>query len=154
MKKAQLKQAILEYMQVRPEETVFLRKDFQHLDTYQKVGRAISELCAEARVIRIGHGLYCRTRVTKFSDKPIPDIKDFTQMARRALTRLGYQLTYTTADIDNFERRSTQVPNGRQVGLRGKQTKRRIGYFGTYVNYQITDSLDRKYNVNSNPIEI
>ena len=154
MKKAELKQAILEYMQVRPEETVFLRTDFQHLDTYQKVGRAISELCAQERAIRIGHGLYCRTRVTRFSDKPIPDIKDFTQMANRALTRLGYQVTHTTAAIDNFERRSTQVPNGRQVGLRGKQTKRKIGYFGTYVNYQITDSLDDKYNISSNLVKL
>ena len=126
---------------------LFLRRDFQHLDTYEKVGRAISELCAEKKAIRIGHGLYCRARLSERFNVTLPDVDGYSNMLYRALTRLGYQVVLPRA-IDNIEKRSTQVPNGKRVGLRGKQTKRKIGFNGKFVNYENSSSLDTKYNIN------
>lgn len=136
MKTSKLKKLILEEME-RVDFDVFLRSDFAHLGAYQQVGKALSQLRAESKVLRIGQGLYCLAEVSAFfPEEVIPKAKALPLLAREALTRLGYEVVLSTAEIDNIERRSTQIPTGRRIGIKGKQPNLKIGRGSVYVTYE------------------
>jgi hypothetical protein len=136
MKTSNLKELILSEME-RIEFDVFLRSDFAHLGSYSQVGKALSELRQESRILRLGKGLYCLAKVSwLFPGEIVPSAKGLPGLAREALTRLGYEVVLSTAERDNRERRSTQVPTGRRIGVKGKQPKIRIGRGDVYVTYE------------------
>jgi hypothetical protein len=139
MKISDLRIKILEEME-RSEFDVFFRSDFDHLATYQQVGKALSELCTDSKTLRIGTGLYCLAREATFiPGKIVPKTKGLLVLAREALNRLGFEVVMSKAERDNIERRSTQVPNGRRLAIKGKKTKRRIGYADTYLTYEYAE---------------
>jgi hypothetical protein len=136
MKTSDLKELILAEME-RIEFDVFLRSDFAHLGSYSLVGKALSELREESKILRLGKGLYCLAEISAlFPGKVIPKADGLPGLARKALTRLGYKVVLSTAERDNRERRSTQVPTGRRIGIEGKQPKIRIGRGEVYVTYE------------------
>ena len=58
-------------------------------------------------------------------------------LAKEALEKLGVELTSSQFTKDYNEGRSTQVPTGRLIGVKGR-ISRKIGYEGTYVYYERT----------------
>jgi hypothetical protein len=136
MKTNKLEELILAEME-RSDFDVFLRSDFAHLDNYQQIGKALSQLRVKSKVLRIGQGLYCLAEVSSFfPEDVIPKAKALPLLAREALTRLGYEVVLSTAEIDNLERRSTQVPTGRRIGIKGKQPHLKIGRGSVYITYE------------------
>ena len=72
MKTSDLKELILSEME-RIEFDVFLRSDFAHLGSYSQVGKALSELRQESRILRLGKGLYCLAEISDlFPGEVIP----------------------------------------------------------------------------------
>jgi hypothetical protein len=138
MKINELKALILQKID-SSEHNVFFRKDFTELGgTYDQVGIVLKELCEEKRLIRIGYGLYGKTKictVQPFIGERILT-KGLTSIAPEALIRLGYKLSTPQAVLDYNSRVSTQVPTGRRLRIQGKKTKRKIGYENVYVTYE------------------
>jgi Family of unknown function (DUF6088) len=135
MKISDLKAEILAEAK-RIEFNVFFRSDFTDLGSYSQVGKALSELCKEQKMLRMGKGLYCLAKISRFSGKCVPDGTHLPEIAHQALTRLGYELVLSKAQIDLQEKRSTQVPTGRRLAIKGKKTKRKIGHDNIYVSYE------------------
>ena len=139
MKTSDLKIIILAEME-QSKFDVFLRSDFAHIGNYEQVGKALSQLCQEHKLLRLGTGLYCLTEISDlFPGEVIPKAKALPALAREALTRLGYQVVISKAEQDRREGRSTQVPTGRRLAIKGKQTSRKIGYDGIYVTYEYAE---------------
>ena len=134
MKVSDLKAEILAEAR-RIEFDVFFRSDFTHLGNYSQVGKALSELCKEQKMLRMGKGLYCLAKFSKIFQK-VTSVNNLPEIARQALTRLGYELVLSKAQIDLQERRSTQVPTGRRLAIKGRKTKRKIGYDNMYISYE------------------
>jgi len=118
----------------RSKRNVFLRRDFSRLGSYDAVGRALRRLTNSGRLVQIGYGLYAKAAISPLSGKASPLI-GIRRLAVEALGRLG-----KTIEPSSFERsynsgRSTQVPTGRSLAVKGRFS-RRIGYGGNNVVFE------------------
>lgn len=115
-------------------DTVFLRNDFMDLGGYDQVGRELRKLAREKKIIKIGYGLYAKAEVSPFNGELIPQ-KNLPALAKEALQRLGVETTASTYEKNYNMGKSTQVPTGRLIAVKGRVV-RKIGYGGTYVSYE------------------
>ena len=116
--------------------TVFLRSDFDDLGGYDQVGRVLRNLVAKNLLMKIGYGLYAKTRQSTLTGQIIPN-KPLPQLAKEALKRLGVKTAPSSMEQDYNAGRSTQIPTGRMIAVKGR-VSRRIGYNGAYVNFEYT----------------
>jgi hypothetical protein len=112
---------------------VFLRADFRDLGGYDQVGRALRGLVRNGRLLKVGYGIYTRAVKSPFSDKPVPP-KGLATLTE-ALKRLGVEITTTKLEQDYNAGRTTQVPTGRVVGVRGR-INRKLGYDGVSLSFE------------------
>jgi hypothetical protein len=113
---------------------VFLRADFSDLGSYDRVGRALGSLVRKGRLMKIGYGLYTRTRPSLLDGKPVPP--NGLATLTEALRRLGVETAPTRAEQAYNAGRTEQVPTGRVVAIRGKRVRRRIGYDGIFLSFE------------------
>ncbi|CAL7961230.1 conserved hypothetical protein [Gammaproteobacteria bacterium] len=105
---------------------VVLRKDFDDIASYRQISRALKELMAEKKLVKIGTGIYAKSYSSKYTD--IPLIKNGTDSAlRKALKRLNVAYESGSAENDYNEGRSTQIPVYNIVKLKSR-CRRRISY--------------------------
>lgn len=123
---------------------VFLRADFDDLGGYDQVGRALRQLVEQGRLMKIGYGMYTRTCPSILDGTPVP-AKSIRELAAEALGRLGIETAPTRMDIANASGKSTQVPTGRVVGVRGR-LRRKIGYNGVYLKFERVGLAPRSRN--------
>ena len=106
--------------------SVVLRKDLNDLGSYRQISRALKELVAEKKLVKIGVGIYAKSYCSKYSD--IPLIENGTDPTlREALKRLGVAYEPGSAEKEYNEGKSTQVPVRNTVKLKSR-CRRRINY--------------------------
>jgi len=113
---------------------VFVREDFEDLADYDQAGRILRNLVRKSKIIKIGYGLYAKAQVSPFDGQIIPQ-KNLPQLAKEALERLGLKTAPSRLEREYNAGRSTQVPTGRLIAVRGR-VSRKIGYNGAYVSYE------------------
>ena len=118
----------------RKSVNVFLRDDFRDLGGYDQVGRALKHLAEKGEVIKIGYGLYAKTKVSSITGEIVPTAT-LPNLGKEALTRLKVKIEPTKAELAYKEGRSTQVPTGRMIAVKGR-VSRKIGYKGAYIAYE------------------
>lgn len=118
----------------RKSGNVFLRDDFRDLGGYDQVGRALKHLAEKGEVIKIGYGLYAKTKVSSITGEIVPTAT-LPNLGKEALTRLKVKIEPTKAELAYQEGRSTQVPTGRMIAVSGR-VSRKIGYKGAYIAYE------------------
>jgi len=111
-----------------------MRQDFEGLGSYEQVGRSLSSLTQQNKLIRIGQGLYAKAQVSPLSGKSIPR-RGIRELATEALQRLEVETVPSSYERDYNEGKTTQVPTGRVIGVKRK-IQRRIGYNGKYVIFE------------------
>lgn len=115
---------------------VFLRRDFAELGSYDAVGRALRQLTERGRLVQIGYGLYAKADRSPLTGKPAP-VVGIKRLASEALSRLGKKIEESSFSKAYSTGRSTQVPTGRTIAVKGR-VRRRIGYDGKYVSFERT----------------
>lgn len=133
MRKPTLRQKI-EARLSRRKGDVFLRADFSDLGGYDQVGRVLSVLIRAGKLMKIGQGVYARTEPSIIDGMPVP-VQDIKTIVTEALTRLGVRTGPTRIDRAYNERRSTQVPTGRLIGV-DRRVRRKLGYGGATVSFE------------------
>jgi hypothetical protein len=118
----------------RKRSDVFLRADFSDLGGYDQIGRVLRQLVREGRLIKIGFGLYTRTRPSLLDGAPTP-VKGFRRLAVEALNRLGIETEPTRLERAYNAGQTTQVPAGRVVAVK-KRVRRKIGYNGVTLSFE------------------
>lgn len=113
---------------------VFVPNDFKDLSDSDQIGRGFRSLIKSGLLIKIGQGIYSRCKISQFSGKPIPE-KPIRDLAIYALTKLGVEVVPSSYEKAYNEGRSTQVPTGLVIGIKGR-VSRKIGYNGRYVTYE------------------
>jgi hypothetical protein len=113
---------------------VFLRADFRDLGGYDQVGRGLRQLVREGRLMKIGYGLYTRARPSLLDGKPTP-VKGLRALAAEALGRIGIETAPTRLEQAYNTGRTTQVPTGRVVAVRGR-VRRKISYNGVPLSFE------------------
>ncbi|MGS2724133.1 DUF6088 family protein [Porticoccus sp. GXU_MW_L64] len=124
----------IRYRVSRRKESVFTPKDFLDLSDRDQVGRVLRKLVAEESLIKLGYGLYARTRKSSVSGKTIPE-KGLPDLAREALIKLGVTLKQSSGEREYNSGNTTQVPTGRVIGVKGR-ISRKIGYNGKYITLE------------------
>lgn len=118
----------------RSRRNVFLRRDFEDVANYDVVGRALRKLTERGRLVQIGYGLYAKAERSPLTGRPAP-VVGIGRLATEALSRLGKPVEEATSSKAYNSGRSTQVPTGRTVAVKGR-IRRRIGYDGKYVAFE------------------
>lgn len=113
---------------------VLLRNDFKDLGGYDQVGRALRHLAQKGEVIKIGYGLYAKTKVSVITGEIVPTAT-LPNLGKEALSRLNVRVEPTKAELAYEKGCSTQVPTGRMIGVKGR-ISRKIGYKGAYITYE------------------
>jgi hypothetical protein len=112
---------------------MFLREDFRDLGGYDQVGRALRKLVRKGELLKLGYGVYTRAARSPLTDKPV--LPKGLRTLKEALTRLGVEIVPTRLEQAHNAGKSTQVPTGRVVGVRGR-VSRRIGYGGVVLGFE------------------
>ena len=118
----------------RKKSNVLLREDFIDLGGYDQVGRALRQLIQKGKIVKIGYGLYAKTKISSLTGETLPALP-LPLLAREAMKRLGVRVRPTKADLDYQTGRSTQVPTGRLIGVTNR-INRKIGYKGASIYYE------------------
>lgn len=129
-----LEEKIKNFIQYR-KRLVFLRSDFEEICAdYDQVGRALKKLVQKGILIKVGYGLYAKSKKSLFSGKIIPR-KDIQEIGKACLKRLNLK-AYPSQSENNYNSgSSTQVPTGRVIAVSGR-ISRKIGYNGTYLAFE------------------
>jgi hypothetical protein len=130
----------LEKRIVRKRGDMFLRADFDDLGGYDQGGRALRQLVAKGQLMKVGQGLYTRANISPFTNTPVPP-KGLDTL-KEALKRLGVEPMPSRWDEAYNSGKSTQVPTGRVVGVRGR-VRRKIGYDGVYLKFELAGPSPR-----------
>ncbi|GAB4223944.1 MAG: DUF6088 family protein [Gammaproteobacteria bacterium] len=112
MKKPPLKQLIRNQLSRCWKRHVFTRQDFVKLADYDQVGRALRTLVQEGYLIKIGYGLYAKSRINRITGQPMIAAQGgFQQVAQEALDLLG--VTWQPSDSEQrYNTGATQIPMG------------------------------------------
>ena len=113
---------------------VFLRKDFDDLSGYDQVGRSLRELVTQGKLIKIGYGLYAKTKKSSLTGQVVP-MAPLPTLAKEALARLGIKTSPSRLEEDYQAGRTTHVPTGRLIAITGR-VRRKIGYNGMLVHFE------------------
>ncbi len=124
----------LEKRIARKRGDVFLRADFDDMGGYDQVGRALRKLIRKGQLLKAGYGIYTRARPSSIDGQPTPT-KGLRELATEALGRLGVETAPTRMERDYNEGKTTQVPTGRVIGVRGR-VRRTITYNGVPLSYE------------------
>lgn len=118
----------------RKKGDVFLRRDFADLGGYDQVGRGLRCLAAKSQLVRLGYGVYARAAASPLSGKIVP-AKPLPALAREALARLNVETAPSEFERAYGEGRTTQVPTGRTIAVRGR-ISRKIGHDGKFAVFE------------------
>lgn len=100
-------------------ELVLLRADFRLLSSPSQVSRALNSLIDEGRLVRVGAGVYVRTRRSSVTNALVP-AGSLETVAAAALKRLGINAGPGAAAQRYNRRESNQLP-GAVVAHTGKR---------------------------------
>jgi hypothetical protein len=111
----------------------FLRADFEDLGGYDQVGRVLSKMVREGRLVMVGQGLCVRASLSITSGEPIP-ARGLAAL-REALGRVGIATLPTRLERAYDAGKTTQVPTGRVIGVT-RRVRRKVGYGDVHLSFE------------------
>ncbi|KFZ36484.1 S-adenosylhomocysteine hydrolase [Shewanella mangrovi] len=119
----------------RSKRCVFLRSDFKDIADYDQVGRGLKKLTSDGLLMKIGYGLYVRTRVNSLTGKLMPDNDTGADgVLIEALERLGVDYTFDNLSSMYFSGKSTQIPANIKITPKSPRFTRKISIGKQRVN--------------------
>ena len=98
------------------------------------MGRALRQLTREQFLVKIGYGLYVKTRVSQYTGR-ILAFSDLRSIAEATLGKLGVEVLPTKYEIAYNTRQSNQVPTGFVIGV-NKRVNRKLSYGDARIRYE------------------
>jgi hypothetical protein len=93
----------------RRKSVVILRSELLSLGSPTQLGRVLSELVRTGKRLRVGNGIYAKTRVNRFTGRLAP-AATFEAIASEAFRKLGIDIAPGILASDYNTGKSTQVP--------------------------------------------
>ncbi|MCG5078499.1 DUF6088 family protein [Paraburkholderia tagetis] len=104
---------------------VILRSELSKLGSQSQLTRVLATLVASGHLIRVGHGIYAKTRMNRFTGTLLP-AAPFESIAAEAFSKLGIDVGPGTLARDYNSGRSTQIPMVAVVTTGRRRITRRI----------------------------
>lgn len=119
----------------RSKRSVFLRSDFRDIADYDQVGRGLKNLVRDGLLMKIGYGLYVRTRVNRITGKLMPDNNAGADgVVIEAMEKLGVDYQFDDLSSLNFSGESTQIPAKVKIIPKSSRFTRKIAVGTQLVN--------------------
>ena len=118
----------------RSKSLVFTPRDFLDLSGRRQLSRVLARLVAEEALVRLGHGLYAKTRRSSLTGAVVP-VKSIPLLAREALVKIGVEVAPSAAEQAYNSSRTLQVPTGRVIGVK-RRVSRKISYGGNSITLE------------------
>jgi hypothetical protein len=114
---------------------VVLRADVQMLGSRAQVSRALTALIESGELVRIGAGIYAKTRQSSVTGALVP-AGSLETLATEALERLGVKYGAGRAAADYNSGSTTQLPAQFAVNTGGRRILRKITVGGRTLAYE------------------
>jgi hypothetical protein len=88
---------------------IILRSDFERMGSQSQISRVLGDFVREGRLVRIGHGVFAKARMSSLNGKPVPR-QPLEVLASETLRRLNIEASGGQAEVEYATGRSTQVP--------------------------------------------
>lgn len=118
----------------RSKDGTFILSDFFDLSDRDQILRALRKLIKKNVLLRTGHGVYTRAKISSLTNKPVPE-QNIRAIAVTALSKAGVKILPSTYEREYNEGLSTQVPTGLVIGV-DRRVNRKIGFNGRFVKYE------------------
>lgn len=86
-----------------------MRADFKSMGSQSQITRALKDLIAEGKIVRLGYGVYAKARPSVLSGKPVPRVT-LAELAQEALIKMGIEPKLGRAQAAYAEGRTPDVP--------------------------------------------
>lgn len=120
---------------ISKKRTVFLRSDFESFGTATRVTRALQELIAAGRIIRVGRGIYAKARPSSITGKPVP-LEPLKTIAHRALAALGVDVRLGSAEKAYVGGLTQGVSMNISIDVGSSRISRRIEFGGRGLSFE------------------
>lgn len=147
VRKLSVEQRILRSIRQR-HGVVILRSDFSRFGTTSQVSRALAKLVSASVLVRVGHGLYAKTRVNRFTGRLAP-AAPFESIAAEAFRRLRIVVGPGELAREYNTGQSTQIPMQPIVSTGKRRISRRIEVGSKRVIYERASNQARKRHLRS-----
>jgi hypothetical protein len=118
-------------------DNVFTRAEFAQYGSPAQVGRCLRRLVEDGRLVKLGLGVYAKTKPSILSGQPIP-VTPVDYLIPQALKKLGVRVFPSRAMREYNERKTTQVPAGLVVNTGRRRISRKLGFGKRFVAYENT----------------
>jgi hypothetical protein len=88
---------------------VILRSELADLGSPAQLSRVLAALVKSGKLVRVGRGVYAKTRINRFTGRPAP-AATFEAIASEAFRKLGIDIVPGTLLCEYNAGKSTQVP--------------------------------------------
>jgi len=119
----------------RRHSVVILRSELASLGSPAQLSRVLSSLVKTKILVRIGVGIYAKTRLNKFTRELAP-AATFEEIAAEAFRKLEIDVTPGKLAREYNEGNTTQVPMLATVDTGGRRISRRISLGSRTVTYE------------------
>ena len=114
---------------------VILRSELTKLGGRSQLTRVLARLVDARKLIRIGHGIYAKTKMNKFTQTLMP-AATFESIAAEVFAKLGISVGFGMLAEDYNAGRSTQIPMVAVVTTGRRRITRRIQVGSKRVIYE------------------
>ncbi|WP_295899500.1 DUF6088 family protein [uncultured Vibrio sp.] len=116
---------------------VFERKDFANCASYGQVGRVLKKLVEKGVLLKIGYGLYTKSRLNSLTKKPMPTNPGGTDAIMREILKMrGVEFELDAMSQKSIIGLSTQIPANVQLYWDPKHFNRYIKVGNKVLNNQ------------------
>ncbi|MET1478156.1 MULTISPECIES: DUF6088 family protein [Burkholderia] len=119
----------------RRKSVVILRSEVSGLGSQSQLTRVLAKLVATGQLIRVGHGIYAKTRINRYTGRPAP-AATFESIAAEAFKKLGISVGPGALAREYNSGRSTQIPMVAVVTTGRRRITRRIQVGSRRVVYE------------------
>ncbi|MFM0277733.1 DUF6088 family protein [Paraburkholderia sediminicola] len=119
----------------RRKGVVILRSELAGLGSPAQLSRVLVTLVKNGKLVRVGRGVYAKTRVNRFTGGPAPAAV-FEAIASEAFRKLGIDIAPGTLLSEYNAGKSTQVPMTPVVSTGTRRISRRIQVGRKVVIYE------------------
>ena len=117
--------------------------DFLDLSDRDQIMRALRKLITKNLIMKVGHGVYVKAKVSKLTVKIIPQI-DLAEIGKAVAKKLKIKVLPSRYELWYNEGKTTQVPSGKVIAIRGI-ILRKIGFEGNYITYETVRNKEKYY---------
>ncbi|WP_429503192.1 DUF6088 family protein [Paraburkholderia youngii] len=114
---------------------VILRSELLHLGAPSQLTRVLRRLVDTGRLVRVGHGIYAKTRTNRFTGTLLP-VAPFESIAAEAFRKLGIDVSPGALARDYNSGASAQIPMVAVVRTGRRRIARRIQVGTKRVMYE------------------